>query len=122
MANRRVASGLAVAVPLPHQLRQPRHVDGNPPRFVLRENLRLPCFVFVVERLPVGVTDDIDPEFLSALQAEGSGGCALGAAAVWMLRSCGAEDLRFPASHIPPQAGSGGLYCFAAVRCDLAPR
>jgi hypothetical protein len=46
-------------------LRQPRDVDGDPPRFVLRQHLGLQRFGFVVsgidvrERLPVGVADDI---------------------------------------------------------------
>ena len=47
------------------QLRQPRDVDGDPPRLVLREHLRLQRFGIVVagvevrERLPVGIPDDI---------------------------------------------------------------
>jgi hypothetical protein len=52
-------------VPLPKQLRQPRDVDGDPPRLILREHLRLQRLdlglsrVDVGERLPVGVPDDI---------------------------------------------------------------
>jgi hypothetical protein len=48
---------------LPEQLRQ--RVDGDPPRLVLRQHLRLPCLVIVLSRvyvrklLPVGVPDDI---------------------------------------------------------------
>jgi hypothetical protein len=57
------------------QLRQSHHVDGDAACLVFRENLRLPCFVFVVtridvrERLAVGVTP---PGILSALQGGGN--------------------------------------------------
>src|SRR5271170_457460 len=50
---------------LPQQLRQPRDVDGDPPRLVFRENLRLQCFVLsvarvdVCESLSIGVANDI---------------------------------------------------------------
>ena len=50
---------------LPEQLRQPRDVDGDPPRFVGGEHLRLPRLGLVVsridvrDRLPVGVSHDV---------------------------------------------------------------
>jgi hypothetical protein len=51
----------------PQQPRQPRDVQCNPPRFVRRENIRLPCFGIVVaridehEHLPLSVADDVAP-------------------------------------------------------------
>jgi hypothetical protein len=53
------------SVPNPQQLRQPRDVQRDPPRLVLRQHLRLPCFGIVVagidehERLTLGVADDV---------------------------------------------------------------
>jgi hypothetical protein len=50
---------------LPEQLRQPRDVDGDPSRLVVREHVGLPCLSIVVagvevrEGLTVGVPDDI---------------------------------------------------------------
>jgi hypothetical protein len=50
---------------LPHQLRQPRDVRSDPPRFVVREHLSLSGFVLVLaridehERLPIRVADDV---------------------------------------------------------------
>ena len=36
------------------QLRQPRDVDGDPPRLVLREHLRLQSFGRIVARIQIG--------------------------------------------------------------------
>jgi hypothetical protein len=53
----------SIAIHLPKQPRQPRDVDGDPSRLVLREHLRLTRFGFVLsrvdvrERLPVGVPE-----------------------------------------------------------------
>ena len=50
---------------LPEQLRQPRDIDGDRSRLVLREYLRLPGLIFVVAGVevgkgpPVGVPDDV---------------------------------------------------------------
>jgi hypothetical protein len=50
---------------LPERLRQPRDVDGDPSRFVLRQPLRPPRFDFALsgvdvrERLPVGVVNPV---------------------------------------------------------------
>jgi hypothetical protein len=124
MANRRAASGLAVAVPLPQQLRQPRHVDGNPPRFVLRENLRLPCFVFVVaridvrERLPVGVTDDIATRNFVGTPGRRE---AAGARSARLRYGCCApaerrtSDSRHPTSHPSPDRGASVVSQLFAV-------
>jgi hypothetical protein len=55
----------AVAVPLAQQLRQSRHVDGDPASFVFGKHLGLHCLGFAVsrvdvdERLAVGVMDDV---------------------------------------------------------------
>jgi hypothetical protein len=55
----------SIAICLPKQLRQPRDVDGDASRLILREHLGLPRLVFVVaglevgERLPIGVPDDV---------------------------------------------------------------
>jgi hypothetical protein len=49
----------------PEQVRQPRDVEGDPSRLVVREHLRLPCIglglptVEIRERLPGGITDNI---------------------------------------------------------------
>jgi hypothetical protein len=62
---------LVLVITLPKQLRQPRNVDGNPARPVLRQHLRLQRFGRVVagvqvgERLAVGITDDITAGILS---------------------------------------------------------
>jgi hypothetical protein len=64
------ASARRLQSALPEQLRQPCDVDGDAARLVLRENLRLSCFVFVVarvdvnERLAVGVADDVAAGYL----------------------------------------------------------
>jgi hypothetical protein len=55
----------SVAIRFPEQLRRPRDVDGDPPRLVFRQHLRLPRLVLAVagvevrERLAVGVPDDV---------------------------------------------------------------
>jgi hypothetical protein len=56
-------AGLFYSRRLPEQLRQPRNVDGDPSRLVLRQHLSLPSLSFVVagvevgKGLPVGVPD-----------------------------------------------------------------
>ena len=64
--RREAASSTSLIAPrLPWRLRQPRDVDGDPPRLVLRQHLRLPRLGLVVagvevgKRLPVGVADDV---------------------------------------------------------------
>jgi hypothetical protein len=44
----------SVALSLPQQLRQPRDVDRNPPRLVLRQQLRLKGLGRVVARIEIG--------------------------------------------------------------------
>jgi hypothetical protein len=46
--------GDLVAIRPPKQLRQPRDVDGDPPRLILRQDLGLPCFGIVVAAVEVG--------------------------------------------------------------------
>jgi hypothetical protein len=58
--------------------RQLRDIEGNPPRLVFRQHLRLQRFGFAVSRvhvdeLPVGVADDIAAGHRRA-KAEGNGG------------------------------------------------
>jgi hypothetical protein len=71
----RAHSRLALA--LAKQLRQPRDVDGDAPRLVLRQHLGLQRFGFTVsgidvrERLPVGIADDIAAGWSSADRASG---------------------------------------------------
>jgi hypothetical protein len=43
--------GFVIAIRLPEHLRQPRDVDSDPARLVLREHLRLPRFSIVVARV-----------------------------------------------------------------------
>jgi hypothetical protein len=68
----------SIAITLPKQIRQPRDVDGDPPRFVFRQHLGLQRFGFAVtgidvrEPLPVGVADDVAAGgILSARQGAG---------------------------------------------------
>jgi hypothetical protein len=75
----------SVAICPPEQLRQPRNVDGDPSRLVLRQQLRLPRLVLVVagvelrDRLPVGIPDDVTAENLVGAPARGkSAGCHRG--------------------------------------------
>jgi hypothetical protein len=70
-----------VAIPLSQQLRQPRHVDGDPASLILRQHLGLQRIGFVVpgvdvdERLAVGVADDVPArDRVSAAKAAESGG------------------------------------------------
>jgi hypothetical protein len=56
---------MLIAIGFSKQLRQPRDVNGDPPRLVLRQDFGLPRLGIVVagvevrQRLPVGVADDL---------------------------------------------------------------
>jgi hypothetical protein len=80
-----LACAISGALTLSKQLWQPRDVDGDPPRLVRRQHLRLPCLVRVLprihvsQRLPVGVRTTYPPGMGSARQGGGKrrGGSAI---------------------------------------------
>ena len=57
------AAERSVAIRFPKQLWQPRYVDGDPPRLVLRQHLRLSCFGFVFAAV------EVRPGFLTLSQS-----------------------------------------------------
>jgi hypothetical protein len=94
----------SIAMVLPKQVRQPRGVDGDPPRLVGRQHLDLQWVGFVLprvdadERPPVGVADDIAaPGISSARQGAGQSAHALG-----QIASKGHTSISLVAGVTPP--------------------